>query len=56
MQKHQKQQAEDKPNNNNKEVASKYCVPCTDCINEISNAQIDNAKDIDAVMAQYNLI
>ena len=48
MQKHQKQQAEDNPNNNNKEVVFKYCAPCTDCINEISNAQLDNAKDIDA--------
>ena len=31
-------------------------VVFTGCISEISNTQIDNAKDIDAVMPIYNLI
>ena len=29
---------------------------CTDCISEINNKEIDNAKDIDAIMPIYNLI
>ena len=45
-----------KPNNNDKEVVFKNCAPFTDCIREIGNAQIDNAKDIDIVMPMYNLI
>ena len=43
-------------NNTNKKVIIKNCVPFTDCISEINNAQIDNAKDIDVVMLVYNLI
>ena len=31
-------------------------TPITDCINEINNTQVDNAKYIDAVLAIYNLI
>ena len=31
-------------------------APFTDCINEINNTQIDNAKYIDVVMPIYNLI
>ena len=42
--------------NNRKNVITKNCAPFTDCISEINNAQIDNAKDIDIVMAMYNLI
>ena len=34
------------PNNRNKKVILKNCAPFTDCINEISNTQVDNAKDI----------
>ena len=34
----------------------KNCAPLTNCISEINNAQIDNAKDIDMVMPMYNLI
>ena len=34
----------------------KNCAPFTDCISEINNTQIDNAKDIDLVMPMYNLI
>ena len=39
-----------------KGVAFKNCAPFTNCISEISNAQLDNAKDIDIVMPMYNLI
>ena len=28
----------------------------TDCITEINNTQVDNAKDLDFVMLIYNLI
>ena len=31
-------------------------APFTNCISEINNAQVDNAKDIDIVMPMYNLI
>ena len=44
------------PNNNHKELVFKNCAPFTDCISEINNTQIDNAKDIDLVMLMYNLI
>ena len=43
-------------NNINKEVIFKNCAPFTNCISEINNTQIDNAKDIDIVMPMYNLI
>ena len=43
-------------NNNNKQVVFKHCAPFTDCISEISNTQIDSARDIDVVMPMYNLI
>ena len=43
-------------NNNNKKVIFKNCTPFTNCISEINNKQIDNAKDIDIVMPMYNLI
>ena len=39
-----------------KGVAFKYCAPFTNCITEINNTQIDNAKDIDIVVPVYNLI
>ena len=41
---------------NNKKVIFKNCAPFTNCISEINNTQIDNAKDIDIVMPMYNLI
>ena len=47
-------QAGDNPNNGNKEVVYKNCAPFTNCISEINNTQIDNAKDIDVVMSRYN--
>ena len=40
----------------NKGVAFKNCAPFINCISEINNAQIGNAKDIDIVMPMYNLI
>ena len=43
-------------NNINKNVIFKNCSPFTNCIREINNTQVDNAKDIDIVMAMYNLI
>ena len=44
------------PNNINKKVIFKNCSSFTNCISEINNTQIDNAKDIDIVMPTYNLI
>ena len=41
--------------NNNIKVVIKNCAPFTNCISEIKNTQIDNTKDIDVVMAMYNL-
>ena len=41
-------------NNNNKKVIFKNCAPFTNCISEINNTEIDNAKDI--VMPMSNLI
>ena len=37
-------------------VAFKNCAPFTNCITEINNTQVDNAKDIDIIMPMYNLI
>ena len=34
-------------NNTNKKVTFKDCAPFMNCIIEINNTQIDNAKDID---------
>ena len=39
-----------------KGVAFKNCAPFPNCISEINNTQVDNAKDIDIVMPIYNLI
>ena len=39
-----------------KNIIVKNCAPFTDCISEIDNTQLDNAKDTDLVMAMYNLI
>ena len=43
-------------NNTNKKVIFKNCTPFTNCISEINNTQIDNAKCIDIVMPVYNFI
>ena len=42
--------------NNDLEVVLENCAPFTDCISEIDNTHIDNAKDIDVVVPMYNLI
>ena len=39
-----------------KGVAFKNCAPFTNCMSEINNTQVENAKDIDIVMPMYNLI
>ena len=39
-----------------KGVIFKNCAPFINCISEIDNTQIDNAKNIDIVMPMYNLI
>ena len=43
-------------NNANEKVIFKNCAPFINCINQINNTQVDNAKDIDIVMPMYNLI
>ena len=42
------------PDEREKGVIFKSCVPFTICISETNNTRIDSAKDIDAV--SYNLI
>ena len=44
------------PNNRNNEVVFKNFAIFTNCMSEVNNTQIDNAKDIDVVMNMYNLI
>ena len=39
-----------------KKIRDENCVLFINCISEINNTQIDNAKDIDIVMPMYNLI
>ena len=43
-------------NNANKNLIFKNFAQYTDCISEINNTQVDNAKNIDAVMPMYKLI
>ena len=43
-------------NNTCKKVIFKNCAPFTDCISKINNIKENNGKDIDIVMAMYNLI
>ena len=43
-------------NNTGKKVIFKNYAPFTNCISEINNTQVDNAKDIDILMFMYNLI
>ena len=42
--------------NHRKNIIIENCVSFTDCIIEINNTQIDNAKDTDVVMPMYDLI
>ena len=44
------------PNNTKKKVIFKNCAPFTNCVSEIKNTQVDNAKNIDIVMLMYSLI
>ena len=44
------------PKNRSKKVIFKKCAPLTDCIHEMNNTQVDEAKDIDVVMPMYSLI
>ena len=39
-----------------KKVIFKNCTPFINCISEIDNTQVDNAKGINIVMPMYNLI
>ena len=48
--------ADANPDNTNKKIIFQNCAPFTNCLSEINNTQIDNAKDIDTVMPTYNLI
>ena len=43
-------------NKRNKDVTFRNGAPFTDCINEINNTQIDNAKDLYVLMQMYNSI
>ena len=43
-------------NNTNKKVIFKNFAPFTNCISEINNTQVHNAKDTDVAMPMYNLI
>ena len=43
-------------NNGNKKVIFKNCAPFTNCISQINNTDLDNAKYLDIVMPMYNLI
>ena len=42
--------------NNSKNIIIENCASSTNCMSEINNTQIDNAKDIDLVMPMYSLI
>ena len=41
-------------NNDDKKVIFNNCAPFTNCISEINDTQINNAKDIDIVMPMHN--
>ena len=36
---------------NKKQAIFKNCAPFTNCITEINNTQVDNAKDVDIVIS-----
>ena len=40
---------------NNTQTIFKNCAPFNDRITETNNTKVDNAKDLDVVMAMYNL-
>ena len=43
-------------NNTNKKVIFKHCAPFINCISEINNTQVDDAKNIDILIPMYSLI
>ena len=43
-------------NNANEKVTCKNCPPFTNCISEINNTQVGNAKDHHVVVPMYNLL
>ena len=43
-------------NNASKKVIIAICAPFTNCISEINNTQVDNAKDFGVIMSMYNLV
>ena len=49
-------QAENNPNNSNEKVVFKNCASFTDSRSEITNIWIDNAEEIDVVIAMYDSI
>ena len=46
----------DEAEERDKVVICENFAPFTDCISEINNTQVDNAKDLDAAMLMYSLI
>ena len=44
------------PNNANKMVIFKNCVPLTNFVGRINNAQVAEASDINVLMPVYNLV
>ena len=44
------------PVRNNKQVILKNCDPFADCMIEINNIQVDNAKFFDVVMSMHHLL
>ena len=48
--------ADPNANNTNKKVVFKNCAPFTNCISEINNTQVDNAKDNDIVMLKAMIL
>ena len=45
-----------KTDERNKEAIIKSCAPFLDCISQINNTQVDNAKDLDVVILVYTLV
>ena len=45
-----------KADKRNEEIIFKNSAPFIDCISEINNTQVDNAKDLGVVIPMYNLI
>ena len=45
-----------KEDGNNNQTIFQNCAPCTSCITEINNTQIDNTKDLDISIPMNKLI